>query len=1173
MKHYLQSSKQGWGRCLSALVLFVCFCSGAWAQLQPKDVYYTPDGKAATASTAKALKFTVTYRENSKYPGTDYTITACEPVRESDFKVKDESYVDDDADVYVIKPFEISAIDPYIGYGRELGADPRIGIADGVFNTPFWNEALTGIKLPRNITYVGNRFVSHANKELETIDFSSCSDINAVKFCDYAFGGLVGDEDHANTYFLFNDKSREVTYSIRMSDEMMEVMKMNTIYTHFVLLGSKTFGNLTGHLTSLGGMLKGFTGHEFSLAITDGMWGLEDGALQGSSVVAVSLPKSFDMLAGNGYGDADSKAVTCGSNVFTGCDKLQHIYAFYGGVPYHIVPDGSSFTAYYDLDPATDGLGLPGGYSSFIDDTYADRQAYGSILFTQRKSLVSGSIRLAPYFEFANGFAASYKGPSENPSCVGTGNMFAGNTAITSVQVTTKAKAGDSYSYLTSLAEGCFKGCTGITDATIENTDVQNPVDLGTGCFEGCTSLKNVTLGEYVRNLSANCFKDCTALTNVKLRNNNNNDCVLRLYADCFSGSALTTLDLQGRNRVELVGDGDFRNGSSINTIYLNKFSGDEKATYAWTTLNSINLLNGKYNGTRTCDGMPDGEKMVLVAVANASGKYDLSTTDGKVSITCINGKEIVNATLGRVLDGTLTGYSYVELPYGVSFGTDCFDRSKLTYLGLYPTPGVHVTPTYPNDIATESGKDLFMTVDRCDADVEHIVIPSEVVASNVDGVVMFVGDDRKAIADNLKKSLWNNAENTTLKSVTFADSKTVGDYVFTNAYAPTICGYAFNNCKNLAAVKFPTYAFDVEWNAFKDCASLTSLDLRHCRKIRYKAFYNCPSISTVRFGDQLVTLANDVFSGDEGKLNTALKSIVMPQFTYINNGVWKPSYDANAFSNLKNVKTVVIDPDVNKENYLSSFVAWKATLGALTDNGLKVYVTAKAYKELEKDASNFESNASANVDGVTWAAADDYRFMATTSADGEALDKGYGTICLEKAASLDWCHNVKAFYTANCDEANNTVVLSAVATPKAGEPYVYARSNDDPSGLVVFGSMGDDEATSPLTSALVGTFESIYAPKGSYVLQSDNLFHIVGSDNKIAVGAHRAYLAAPADGGSEAKLSIIEGEPTAIKGVTDNAATATDADVPMYNLNGQRIAAPVKGQIYIVKGKKAIQR
>ena len=1136
-----------------------------WAQIPPKDVYYTPDGKAATASTVKALKFTVTYRE-SKYPGTDYTITACEPVRESDFKVKDESYVDDDADVYVIKPFALT-LNAETGWATTPG-DPKLGIAADVFNTPFWHEALTSIKLPGNVRYFGKRFVSYANKELATIDFTACTDFSRVTFDDYAFGGLVDDAD-TKAHFLFYDNSRDVTYSVNMSDETMEVTNMNTIYTHFVLLGSKTFGNLTGHLTSLGGKLKGFTDREFSLAITDGMWGLEDGALQGSSVVAVSLPKSFDMLAGNGYGDADSKAVTCGSGVFTGCDKLQHIYAFYGGVPYHIVSDGSSFSAYYDLDPATDGLGLPGGYSSFIDDTYADRQAYGSILFTQRKSLVSGSIKLAPYFEFATGFAASYKGPSENPSCVGTGNMFAGNTAITSVQVTTKTKAGDSYSYLTSLAEGCFKGCTGITDATIGDTDKQNPVDLGTGCFEGCTSLKNVTLGEYVRNLSANCFKDCTALTYVKLRNNYNDDCVLRLYADCFSGSALTTLDLQGRNSVELVGDGDFRNGSSINTIYLNKFSGDEKATYAWTTLNSIGLLNGKYNGMRTCDGLPDGEKMVLVAVANASGKYDLSTTDGKVSITDIKGKEIVNATLGRVLDGTLTGYSYVELPYGVSFGTDCFDRSKLTYLGLYPTPGVHVTPTYPNDIATESGKDLFMTVDRCDADVEHIVIPSEVVASNVDGVVMFVGDDRKAIADNLKKSLWNNAENTTLKSVTFADSKTVGDYVFTNAYAPTICGYAFNNCKNLAAVKFPTYAFDVEWNAFKDCASLTSLDLRHCRKIRYKAFYNCPSISTVRFGDQLVTLANDVFSGDEGKLNTALKSIVMPQFTYISEGVWKPTYDANAFSNLKNVKTVVIDPNVNKENYLSSFVAWKATLGALKDNGLKVYVTAKAYNKLKADGELDGED----MTGFSWFIADDYRFMATAS--GEALDKGYGTICLPRAVDMADSYNVKTLYTAQYDGASSAVTLVPVAADgvKPGQPYIYSRSDDDPSGLVVFsGTDANGTVDAPLADGvLTGTFTATTAPVGSYVLQTDNMFHVVGSTS-IAVAAYRAYMTAPAAGSAEARLSIVEGEPTAVKGVTDNAATATDADAPMYNLSGQRIAAPVKGQIYIVKGKKVIK-
>ena len=432
----------------------------------------------------------------------------------------------------------------------------------------------------------------------------------------------------------------------------------------------------------------------------------------------------------------------------------------------------------------------------------------------------------------------------------------------------------------------------------------------------------------------------------------------------------------------------------------------------------------------------------------------------------------------------------------------------------------------------------------------------------------MYVGNGGKTSSAN-SKSLWNNAENTTLKSVTFAESKTVGDYVFTNLDVPTICGSAFSNCKNLATVKFPTYAFDVVAAAFKNCTSLTSVDLRHCRKLFNKAFYNCPSIGAVRFGDQLLTLGENVFSGDEGQLNTTLKSIVMPQFTYISEGVWKPTFDANAFSNLKNVKTVVIDPDVNKENYLASFTAWKTALGALKDNGLKVYVTAKAYNKLKADGEL----DSEDVTGFSWLTADDYRFMATATASGEALDKGYGTICLPSTVDLTDSYNVKTLYTAQYDGTSNAVTLIPVAADGAqpGQPYIYSRSDDDPSGLVVFsGNDANGTVTEPLADGvLTGTFTATTAPQGSYVLQTDNMFHVVGGTS-IAVAPYRAYMTAPAAGSAEARLSIIEGEPTAIKGVTENATT--DADVPMYNLGGQRIAAPVKGQIYIIKGKKIIK-
>ena len=275
------------------LVLLVCFCSGMWAQTQFKYVvYYTPDGKKVESDDSKALKFTVTVDDKKS----TNTITACEPVRESDFT----------------GPFAITAIDQYIGMGYHTSPYPDLGIADGVFNTDFWHNHLKGITFPQNIKNVGNSIVSNANKELATLDFSQSSDINSVTFSDNAFGTLVGD-NNANTRLLFNDNTRDVKYSIRMSDRKMEITSMSTTPQHFVLFGSKTFGNLTGRLTSLGGMFKNFTDHEFSLAVTDGLLGLEDGALQGSSVVAVSLPKNFDMLGGS------SENATCGTDVFTDC--------------------------------------------------------------------------------------------------------------------------------------------------------------------------------------------------------------------------------------------------------------------------------------------------------------------------------------------------------------------------------------------------------------------------------------------------------------------------------------------------------------------------------------------------------------------------------------------------------------------------------------------------------------------------------------------------------------------------------------------------------------------------------------------------------------------------------------------------------------------------------------
>jgi hypothetical protein len=75
--------------------------------------------------------------------------------------------------------------------------------------------------------------------------------------------------------------------------------------------------------------------------------------------------------------------------------------------------------------------------------------------------------------------------------------------------------------------------------------------------------------------------------------------------------------------------------------------------------------------------------------------------------------------------------------------------------------------------------------------------------------------------------------------------------------------------------------------------------------------------------------------------------------------------------------------------------------------------------------------------------------------------------------------------------------------------------------------------------------------------------------------GAHKAYLAldktfAEINGGSVKSFYGFGNDATAIQNVATNASTK---DAVIYNLAGQRVSAPVKGNMYIVNGKKIMMK
>lgn len=89
---------------------------------------------------------------------------------------------------------------------------------------------------------------------------------------------------------------------------------------------------------------------------------------------------------------------------------------------------------------------------------------------------------------------------------------------------------------ITRIANGCFSGCTGLTNIIFSNSITS----LGMGCFAGCTGLTSVTIPNNIINIEQQCFIGCTGLTSIILPDN-----ITNLSNNCFTNcSSLISIDI-----------------------------------------------------------------------------------------------------------------------------------------------------------------------------------------------------------------------------------------------------------------------------------------------------------------------------------------------------------------------------------------------------------------------------------------------------------------------------------------------------------------------------------------------------------------------------------------------------------------------------------------------------
>ena len=217
-------------------------------------------------------------------------------------------------------------------------------------------------------------------------------------------------------------------------------------------------------------------------------------------------------------------------------------------------------------------------------------------------------------------------------------------------------------------------------------------------------------------------------------------------------------------------------------------------------------------------------------------------------------------------------------------------------------------------------------------------------------------------------------------------------------------------------------------------------------------------------------------------------------------------------------------------------------------------------------------------TDGKPFKAPADFSATAAPTYDRTFTASTTTTVCLPFALTADEASSLGTFYElSNFD--GSTLHFTSVDAPVANKAYLVKTKAAAPAltlsetGKSIVATPAD-LGTAVTNVDFIGTLESTVIPASGddysyYAYNSGSLVKIV--TNAATLPAFRGYFKVTTSGISTARsLNIsFDNEATGISAALMNSDERT-VKSEVYNLNGQRVAAPQKG-LYIVNGKKVI--